>query len=77
MLGRRVGSRGSHSALREGSAHGQGASKHVQGRHKTPVFSLQLLDHKASSGCPAWDRELGSMILLGPFQLKVFYGSVS
>jgi len=27
-------------------------------------------------GVPVWSQELGSMILVGPFQLRIFYNSM-
>lgn len=43
---------------------------------RAPGVFGQHFQAQALLGCPAQGQELGSMILIGPFQLSLFYDSV-
>lgn len=46
----------------------------AQGSGHSP--ELPHLREYLGLGCPSWSQELGSMILVGPFQLGIFFDTV-
>jgi len=49
---------------------------------RSQLVSLKCLEHTLRYvvqllGCPAWGLQLDSIVLMGPFQLGIFYDSVN